>query len=154
MVETLKKSSADYSNAFKFVQSKNVDGAPCDLYRYSAKSVSPNVPISEGEMCLSETVPFGIVYQSGKVKDESGKIISDFRLDLASLGEGAVAPAKLISMIPSMRHTPAKETAPVIEPENISTVEVASLKDAFNNEFIRIKVDVEKSSGGKVLLLT
>ena len=88
VIEIMRKSGGDFTNSVTFKGKTDMQRRKCDLYAYSFKSGGPHVTLNEGEIWLDETVPFGVVFQKGKVMDASGKLISTFEQKLLDFGTG------------------------------------------------------------------
>jgi len=72
VIEIMRAAAGDLTDSVTFKGTKQIDGRECDHYDYSYRSGGPYVTLQEGEICLDETVPFGVVYQKGQSKDEEG----------------------------------------------------------------------------------
>jgi hypothetical protein len=93
VLENIRKGMSNYAPAAKFVATETVGGKACDRYKYSLKHPGNPVQLESGELWLNDTVPFGLVRQTGITKEPSGKVISQFELILTDSGSGATAAA-------------------------------------------------------------
>ena len=93
VLENVRKSMSDYGSVSKFVGSETVAGKSCDRYKYAIKHPGNPVQLETGELWLNDSVPFGLVKQTGVTKEPSGKVISQFEIKLTESGAGSGAAA-------------------------------------------------------------
>jgi hypothetical protein len=135
MLENIRKGMSDYAPVARFVAAETVGGRACDKYTYSLKHPGNPVQLESGELWLSDTVPFGLVRQTGVTKDPSGKLLSRFEIILSDSGAGA---------------TPASTAAAKAAPQGPVT-----LADAFKKEQVELTVDIlDDSKDGSRLRVT
>jgi hypothetical protein len=144
VVEITREPAGDVTNSFTFKGQATIGGRDCDHYGYSYKSGGPRVTIQEGEICLDETVPFGVVFQKGRVTDETGNLVSSIEQKLLESGTGTSGAAAVLA------------TTPMAAPsslEGTTATELPSLPllEAYQREKIRILVEVEEGSEGRRL---
>ncbi len=88
MVQAMRDAMAEFSS-FESAGSATDDGVTCDLYEFQAVLGGPNPGTMTGKVCLSRSVPFGLVYQETTSRNErSGE--SSFETRLVDSGSGAV----------------------------------------------------------------
>jgi hypothetical protein len=135
VLENIRKGMSDYAPAAKFVATETVGGKACDRYKYSLKHPGNPVQLESGELWLNDTVPFGLVRQTGITKEPSGKLISQFELILTDSGSGATAAST--------------ETAKPAPPGPLT------LADAFKKEQVELSVEVldEPSDGSRLRIV-
>jgi hypothetical protein len=142
VIEIMRQSAGDFTNSVTFKGQKEVQGFACDLYAYSFTLGGPHATVQEGEICLGETVPFGIVYQKGRVNGTDGAPVSSFEQKLLDSGAGKSGTEALLALTP--------ETGP--EPPEASPS--LAFMDAYESGKIRLVVEVVEGTGGERLDLT
>jgi hypothetical protein len=148
VLAVIRESAGDLTNSVTFQGRTSREGRDCDLYAYSYHSGGPQVTRHEGEICLDETLPFGVVHQRGRVTSESGELTSSFDQKLLETGAGASGSAALLAVT-----TP--EAGPTAQDEAVSdTFPSLPLLDAYQSEKVRLMVQVVDGSGGRRLDLT
>jgi hypothetical protein len=128
VLENIRKGMSNYAPAARFVATETVDGKACDHYKYSLKHPGTPAQLESGELWLSETVPFGLVRQTGITKDPSGKVISQFELTLTDSGSEA---------------SPAVETARRAAP----AAGPLTLVEAYDKEQVELSIEVLANPG-------
>lgn len=91
VIEIMRASVGDLTNSVTFKGSKTIDGHECDHYVYSYSTGGSSVTHQEGEICLDEAVPFGVVFQKGRSTDQDGALISSYEQKLVESGAGSPA---------------------------------------------------------------
>jgi len=142
----IREAAGDLTNSVTFMGRVEKEGRDCDLYAYSFESGGPHVSFQEGEICLDETVPFGLVYQKGRVTNAEGELTSSFEQKLLESGADAPGTAALLAMTPEAAPT-TTEGAPS---EGLPAI---NLLEAYQGEKIRLVVEVLEGSGGRRLEL-
>ena len=146
VIEIMRQSAGDVTNSVTFKGRATRDGVACDHYAYSYTSGGPRATLQEGELCLAETVPFGVVFQKGRIMDEAGDLVSSFEQTLLDSGTGKSGAAALLAMTPEAAQ-PTRERA------TSHTVPSLPLLEAYQSEKIRLVVEVEEGTGGRRLRL-
>lgn len=126
------KSVGKYATNAVFKATETIDGKPCDHYTYSRGGKGD--PTTEtGDIWLNPSVPFGEVKHTSTTKDQSGKVL--FTAETVLTGSGIKA-------------LPAATTAAKAD----LTPQALTLKQAYENELISIKVDIapEDKRGDKL----
>ncbi len=146
VIEIIRGSAGDLTNSVTFKGRETRKGVNCDLYTYSYKAGGPHTTVQTGEICLDETVPFGVVFQKGRVTDAAGTLVSSFEEKLLDSGAGESGTAALLAMTP--------EAAPAI-PEGATPDALPSLPllEAYQSEKIQLAVEVVEDTGGRRLNL-
>jgi len=139
VIDIMRQSAADFTNSVTFGGRHQLQGIECDLYSYSFTSGGPHATAQEGEICLLETVPFGIVFQKGRVTDAEGLPVSSFEEKLVESGKGRPASEVLLAMTPE----PGPETS--------GAVPALPLMEAYETGKVRLAVEVVDGSGGRLL---
>lgn len=140
----IREAAGDLTNSVTFKGRVEKEGRDCDLYAYSFESGGPHVSFQEGEICLDETVPFGLVYQEGRVTNAAGELTSSFEQKLLESGADAAGTAALLAMTPEAAPT-TTEGAP---PEGLPAI---NLLEAYQSEKVRLMFEVLEGSGGRRL---
>ena len=144
VIDIMRQSAGDLTNSVTFQGRTTRDGVECDHYAYSYTSGGPHPTLQEGEICLNATVPFGVVFQKGRVLDAAGELSSSFEQKLLDSGAGTTAAAVLLAMVP--------EAEPATPEGAASEVgESISLLEAYQREKISLVVEVEEGTGGRRL---
>jgi hypothetical protein len=86
ILANVRKAMPDYSSIVRFVKTETVAGKPCDRYSYTIKHPGQ---VDSGELWFNETVPFGLVRQTGTTKNAKGKVLSQFEMILTESGSEA-----------------------------------------------------------------
>jgi hypothetical protein len=146
VIAIVRESAGDLTNSVTFKGRAEREGRECDLYAYSYKSGGPHVTVQEGKICLDETVPFGVVFQKGRVTDTAGNPVSSFEQKLLDSGAGESGAAALLAMTPGAAPAAPAGTAPEAIPS-------LPLLDAYQGEKIRLAVEVVEGTGGRRLNL-
>jgi hypothetical protein len=147
VIGIMREASGDLTNSVTFQGTKQIEGRECDHYLYSYSTAGAYVTHQEGEICLDETVPFGVVYQKGRSTDTDGKLISSYEQRLVDSGTGKTASAELLA-VPLVAAAPEPETpAPDAAPP-------MPLMEAFEAGKIRLFVEVVEGTGGRSLEIT
>jgi hypothetical protein len=146
VIKIIRENSVDFSKSMAFKQSDKVDKYQCDHYAYNATSGGPRPMTHIGNIWLNEKIPFGVVKQSAIIKDNSKKV-GDFNYRLLDFGIDAKGVPALLAKIPKDRKSPEKK-----QPEK-SKIKSYSLKEAYEKEKVRLKVEVDERSGGKRLFI-
>ncbi|MEJ2581736.1 MAG: hypothetical protein P8127_08905, partial [Acidobacteriota bacterium] len=142
VIEIMRQSAGDFTNSVTFKGQKEVQGFACDLYAYSFTLGGPHATVQEGEICLGETVPFGIVYQKGRVNGTDGAPVSSFEQKLLDSGAGKSGTEALLALTPETGSEPP-EASPSL-----------AFMDAYESGKIRLVVEVVEGTGGERLDLT
>jgi hypothetical protein len=80
----------DYASLVVFKGTEKVDGRACDHYTYAYKTSIMNKPgTMNGDLWLSDTVPFGVVKEASTTVDASGKVLSKYENVLVETGTNA-----------------------------------------------------------------
>ena len=140
----IREVAGDLTNSVTFKGRAEKVGRDCDLYAYSYRSGGPRVSFQEGEICLDETVPFGVVYQKGRVTDAEGELTSSFEQKLLESGADASGAAALLAMTPEAVPATSEGAAPEVLP-------AITLLEAYQSEKIRLVFEVLEGSGGRRL---
>ena len=140
----IREAAGDLTNSVTFKSRVEKEGRDCDLYAYSFESGGPHVSFQEGEICLDETVPFGLVYQQGRMTNAEGELTSSFEQKLLESGADAGGTAALLAMTPEAAPA-AGEGAPT---EGLPAI---NLLEAYQNEKVRLVFEVLEGSGGRRL---
>jgi hypothetical protein len=146
VIAIVRESAGDLTNSVTFKGRAEREGRECDHYAYSYKSGGPHVTLQEGEICLDETVPFGLVFQKGRVTDAAGDLVSSFEQRLLDSGAGESGTAALLAMTPEAAPATPEGAAPEALPS-------LPLLDAYQGEKIRLAVEVVEGTGGRRLNL-
>jgi hypothetical protein len=146
VIEIIRESAGDVTNSVTFKGRAQMSGRECDHYGYSYTSGGPHATLQEGELCLDETVPFGVVYQKGRVTNAAGELTSSFEQKLLDSGTGKSGTAALLAMTPEAEPTTA-ERAPH------EAIQSSVLLEAYQGEKIRLVVEVEEGTGGRRVTL-
>jgi hypothetical protein len=88
VVAAIAKQTIDYASVVKPRGSDSVAGRACDVYTYVWSHTVSRME-ETGEICLSESVPFGVVRQITTQKDGAGKI-TRYEMVLTATGGDAV----------------------------------------------------------------
>jgi hypothetical protein len=139
VIEIIRQSAGDWTNSVTFKGRETRQGIECDLYSYSYPSGGPHVTVQEGEICLDGTLPFGLVFQKGRVLDAEGTLVSSFEQKLLETGTGHPGTEALLAMTPEAGPA-APETAPALP-----------LMEAYQSGKVRLAVEVVEGSGGRRL---
>lgn len=130
VLENVRKAMPNYTPAVKFVATETVAGKACDHYKYSLKSAGAFVQLQTGDLWFNETVPFGLVRQTGITKDASGKVLSEFVMTLTDSGSGAGAAVETAKEADAPA-APAAPAGPV------------ALADAYKKEQVQLSIEVQ-----------
>jgi hypothetical protein len=147
VMEIMRTASGDLTNSVAFQGTTTIGGHECDHYRYSYSSGGPHVTHQEGEICLDETLPFGLVYQKGRSTDEAGELISSYEQQLVESGTGQSATPDLLAV----SLTPA---APAVEIAAPDAPVAVPIEEAYKSGELRLFVEVVEGSGGRRLDIT
>jgi len=80
----------NYASLVVFKGTDKVEGRACDHYTYAYKTTIMNKPgTMNGDLWLSDAVPFGMVKESATTVDASGKVLSKYETVLAETGTNA-----------------------------------------------------------------
>jgi len=80
----------DYASLVVFKGTETVDGRACDHYTYAYKTSIMNKPATmNGNLWLSDAVPFGVVKEAATTVDASGKVLSKYETVLVETGTNA-----------------------------------------------------------------
>jgi hypothetical protein len=139
VIEIMRQAAGDFTNSVTFNGREEEKGIECDLYSYSFKLGGPHTTVQEGEICLGETVPFGLVYQKGRVMDAGGTQVSSFEQKLLDSGVGKNGTEGLLALTPEA----------VTESPEASTS--LSLLEAYEAGRVRLAVEVAEGTGGRRL---
>jgi hypothetical protein len=139
VIQIIRQSAGDWTNSVTFKGHETREGVECDLFAYSYSSGGPHVTVQEGDLCLSQSVPFGIVFQNGRVLDTEGNLASSFDQKLLESGSDRPATEALLAMSPE-----AAPTAP-------DAVPLLPFMEAYQSGKIRLEVEVLEGSGGRRL---
>lgn len=142
----IREVAGDLTNSVTFKGQAEREGRDCDLYAYSYESGGPHVSFQEGEICLDETVTFGVVYQKGRVTNAEGELTSSFEQKLLESGAGESGAAALLAMTPDAAPATPEGAAPMALPS-------LPLLEAYQNESIRLVVEVVEDTAGRRLEL-
>ena len=99
VIDAIREGGADFTNAFTFEESETIGGIECDRYAYRVATGGPHVTVTQGSMCLSDQVPFGVVKQTGTVKNEDGAPVSTYEQTYVDSGSGAQGTPRLLAEI-------------------------------------------------------
>jgi hypothetical protein len=103
MLEAMLNQMPDYASTAVFVSTETVGGKTCDHYKYSQKHPGSPEQIETGELWLSDTVPFGLVRQRAVFKEPSGKVVTEYEMNLAESGTGAAPETKASKRPPASK---------------------------------------------------
>jgi hypothetical protein len=92
-LQEMRNTTPDFAPTARFVATEIVLGRSCDRYKYSRTHPGDPEQIEKGDIWLDETVPFGLVRQTGTTRDPSGRFLSRFEMTLVDSGAGATAAA-------------------------------------------------------------
>jgi hypothetical protein len=134
-LKNIRAFATDYAPIATFKGTETVNGKPADHYAYRT---TVDGRTETGDLWLSGSVPFGLVKQSAKTTDAAGAVISQFVMELT--GSGASGSKAVVL------ETPAAGAPPEARP--------FSLEEAYDDEAVRLKVEVVKGSKGARLHLT
>lgn len=146
VIEIMRQSASDLTSSVTFKGRATRAGVACDHYVYSYTSGGPHGTLQEGELCLDEAIPFGVVFQKGRVTDGSGNLVSSFEQKLVDSGTGRSGTAVLLAVAPKAVEAGAEGTSP----HGVSSL---SLLEAYQSGRIRLAVEVEEGTGGRRLRL-
>jgi len=146
VIEIMRDAAGDLTNSVTYKGKATREGRTCDAYAYSFKSGGPRVTHQEGEICLDEDLPFGLVHQNGIVKDAEGNLLSSFEQKLLDSGTGESGTATLLAMTPEAQ--PTAETRATAD-----ALPSLSILEAYQSGKIRISVKVNEDTGGRRLTL-
>lgn len=147
IIDILRGSASDLTNSVTFTGTKTVAGHECDHYTFSYSSGGPHITHHEGEICLNEAVPFGVVSQKGRSTDQEGTPGSSYGKTLVDSGIGRSATEALLVMTP----TSLSEASAAEGPEADAGLPLA---DAFQGGKVRLVVSVLEGTGGRRLKIT
>jgi hypothetical protein len=145
IIKIIRESGVDFSNSLRFEKREKVGDYECDHYAYNATSGGPRPMKHTGDIWVNENLPFGIVKQTGLIKNDS-KIVSDISLKLLEFGDGAEGIPALLSKIPKGQGISGDE-------QKESVIKSFTLDEAYKVEKLRLKVEVKEGSGGRRLYL-
>jgi hypothetical protein len=147
VIEIMRSSAGDMTKSVTLSGSRTIEGHDCDHYTYSYRLGGPHSTLQEGEICLDETVPFGLVSQTGRTIDDEGVTVSSFEQKLVASGTGQTASAALLAMTPATASAAPESAAPGALPSLPFT-------EAYLTGTIRLFVQVVEGSGGRRLDIT
>jgi len=146
VIEIMRQAGGDVTNSVTFKGRATREGVECDDYAYSYTSGGPHATLQEGELCLAETVPFGVVFQKGRVTNAAGDLVSSFEQKLLDSGTGKSGVAALLAMTPETEQAPREEATSRAAPS-------LPLLEAYQSEKVRLLVEVAEGTGGRRLRL-
>jgi hypothetical protein len=172
IIAILRETGGDLTNSVTLEETRTIDTRECDCYAYSYSTGGANVIRLEGEICLDETVPFGVVFQKGRSTGQDGAPISTHEHKLVDSGigrsatdallavvltpspaapeiepgTGDVAAAAQVDKVPTVMPTPPGEESP-------APLASVSLLEAYQNGEVRLIVEVLEGSGGRRLVI-
>jgi hypothetical protein len=146
VIEIMRQSAGDVTNSVTFKGRATKEGVECDHYDYSYTSGGPHATLQEGELCLAETVPFGVVFQKGRVMDAAGDLVSSFEQKLLDSGTEKSGAAALLAMTPEAKQATRQRATSQAVPS-------LPLLEAYESEKVRLVVEVEEGTGGRRLRL-
>jgi hypothetical protein len=80
----------NYASLVVFKGPDKIDGRACDHYTYAYKTTIMNKPgTMNGDLWLSDAVPFGLVKESATTVDAAGKVLSRYETILVETGTSA-----------------------------------------------------------------
>lgn len=133
-VAAMRDSMADFAGGFEAAGTATYSGVACDVYTFQAVLGGPNPGTLSGEVCLSASVPFGLVHETATSRNEqSGE--SSFETHLVDSGAEA------------SRAAPALAAARPHEP-NAQRMNIAL---AYQRGAIALDFRVPANTGGRVL---
>jgi hypothetical protein len=139
-LELIRQGTKDFKGALTFEASEKIDGHTCDRYAYSIKIAGPAPTQETGKLWMDPSVPFGIVRQSARATDPSGKLVVEFDMRLTDTGLNQALAATAAPATP----VPVKK-AP--EPAQVT------LSDGFKAGRVGMDVEAVAGSAGKRLRL-
>jgi hypothetical protein len=126
--------AVDYGSIVKFKGSETLNGKQADHYTYIARTTDRT---ETGDLWMSDVVPFGLVKQSTSSKDAAGAVTQS-TMELTASGASGSKAEVIAAAMPG-------------EPPPLRRF---SLDDAYDEEAVRLKVEVIGGSGGSRLRLT
>jgi hypothetical protein len=136
-LETIHQSEKDFRQAVTPRGSQSVDGRDADAYDYKLAIGGPSPTTEEGQLWMTDSVPFGMLRQKAKVFGADGKVASEFDMKIEQSGTDQ-------TMIPQVAIA-----APKVEalPSSVGFVE------GFQKGRFGFSVEVVDGSSGKKLNL-
>jgi len=134
VLTNLRSFAVDYGSIVKFKGTETLNGKQADHYTYTARTTERT---ETGDLWMSEAVPFGLLKQSTSSKDAAGAVMQSTMELTASGASGSKA---------EILEAPAAGDPPQLH--------TFSLADAYDEEAVRLKVEVVDGSGGSRLRLT
>ena len=144
VIKMIRNGSLDFCNSVEFINREKVGKHQCEHYTYNVTSGGPRPMTHTGNLWLNEKIPFGVVKQSAKIKDDS-KIVGDFTLRLLEFGSGAKGVSALLDKIPKAEKRVVKK-----QPAKAS-INTYSLEEAYENEKVQLIVEIKEETGGRRL---
>ncbi len=139
-LEIIRASSKDYRGTVSFVGEETIDGYVCDHYTYSMGVAGAPTQREEGDLWLSESVPFGIVRQDAKTLGEDGVEISSYVIRMTEKGSEELT---------------TNPVEPVVaEPESPKLPSVVTLVEGYQTERYALDITPVPGSGGRKLDIT
>jgi hypothetical protein len=142
VVTAIRDGSCDYGSVFTFKGKEQSNGIACDAYTFEAPCGGPNPSTSVGEICLSDAVPFGIVYQKSSI---TGSDTGPSLQTLKDHGKGAKGTQMLLAALPAPKGGASKKAA--------ADVPSIPLSEAYGKGMVEAHVKVVDGSNGSRLLV-
>jgi hypothetical protein len=137
-LEAIREGTKNFKGTLTFEASEKVDGHACDRYSYSLKIGGPNPTQEAGRLWMDPSVPFGMVRQTARISDPSGKLVTEFEMRLTDKG--------LNQALAAVAATPAPvKKAP--EPAQVS------LAEGFKAGRVGMDIEAVAGSSGRKLHL-
>lgn len=134
-LEDLRAATPDFGPTATLFKTETVEGKRCDRYKYTQRHSGEREGLETGSIWLNESVPFGLVRQSGAARDASGKVL--FRFGMTLVDSGVRAPAAARAAAPRAQRSAA---GPPVR-----------LADAYEEGQVELSVEVAPGSAGSGL---
>jgi hypothetical protein len=121
----------------------------CDRYAYEVVAGGAHPTVTKGVIWFHDSVPFGVVKQTGTTKDEDGSVLSSYEKNYVDAGTGAKGTAKLLAQMSSGSSRPPTSSQP--ESERPDAPASYTLADAYNKGLIKLTVEAHAADGGRSL---
>lgn len=141
-LKIIRDASKDYRGSLTFSGSETISGYSSDHYAYEVPVAGPTPSREIGDVWLSETIPFGVVRQTGKTVDDSGNATSSYELQLTDTGHEALSDGI------------SADEPTISGAEALAVPTVVDLKDGYENGRVALDIVVVAGSAGRKLMIT
>ena len=146
VVSAINEGSCDYGAVFTSKGTDRINNLDCDLYTFETQCGGPAPMTVVGEVCLSDTVPFGVVRRTSVTRDSDGKELPRSVQSIQGHGSGAEGSRVLLAALPEIKGNEKEKPGAEVKP--------IPVQEAYRTGLVEVRSQVVTGASGRRLLLS